>query len=85
VLKLAPPSTQNEKTYNKEVPKVVVLQAEPTQNPENKPLQHVVGKGESLVSIANRYKISAQLLAETNRLNLNDSLLEGQILQLPPD
>ena len=83
VLKLFPPAAQTEKTYNKEVPKVVLLDGVAPQFPENIPAQHTVEAGETLVSIANRYKISAQLLAELNRININEILLTGQILQLP--
>lgn len=82
-IKLYESRNLTDKSYNKDVPKVVLLSADAPENPCAKQVQHVVKDGETIVSIANRYKISAQLLAEVNRISLNDLLLSGQILQLP--
>lgn len=83
IIKLYEPRNQTDKSYNKDVPKVVVLSVDTPESPDNKQVQHVVKDGETLVSIANHYKISAQLLADVNRININELLFSGQILQLP--
>ncbi len=83
ILKLYEPRNLADKSYNKDVPKVVVLSVENPESPDTKQVQHVVKDGETPISIANRYKISAQLLADVNRISLNDLLFAGQILQLP--
>ncbi len=83
ILKLYEPRNLSDKSYNKDAPKVVVLSVDASESPDTKQVQHVVKDGETLISIANRYKISAQLLADVNRISLNDLLLAGQILQLP--
>lgn len=85
VLKLYQPKDQTDKSYNKEAPKVVVLSVNTSESPDAKAVQHVVKNGETLVSIANHYKISAQLLADVNRISLHELLLTGQVLQLPLD
>ncbi|MCC6413336.1 MAG: LysM peptidoglycan-binding domain-containing protein [Saprospiraceae bacterium] len=83
VLKLYPPKDQTDKSYNKDDVKVVVLSLNTSENPDTKHVQHVVKDGETIVSVANHYKISAQLLAEVNRISINEPLIAGQILQLP--
>src|SRR5690349_19827646 len=45
---------------------------------------HRVRKGESLVSIAPKYGLSAQRLAEMNNLSVNAQLRAGRRLSLPP-
>jgi len=83
VLKLYQPNDQTNKSYNKEAPNVVVLPISIPESPDSKPIQHVVKDGETLVYIANHYKISAQLFADYNRMNINDRLRTGQVLLLP--
>jgi membrane-bound lytic murein transglycosylase D len=47
------------------------------------PRTHRVRRGETLASIAPRYGLTAQRLAEMNRLSVNASLRAGRRLQLP--
>jgi uncharacterized protein YcbK (DUF882 family) len=46
--------------------------------------QHTVETGQSLGSIATRYRVSVTNLAAANKLNKNASLRVGQVLRIPP-
>jgi N-acetylmuramoyl-L-alanine amidase len=46
------------------------------------PLVHVIGRGDTLSHIANRYRVSLHRLRETNQLT-DDRVMVGQTLQIP--
>ena len=51
---------------------------------ESRPTTHRVRRGESLSGIAERYRVSVDLLVETNGISRPDQLQIGQVLDIPP-
>lgn len=47
--------------------------------------EYIVGQGQTLQQIAQRYQISVAALAAANRISPTESLKPGQVLQLPAD
>ena len=52
-------------------------------NPQKNHPTHIVQKGETIYSIAQRYSIGVQVLMQANGLGRNDRLLVGQKLAIP--
>lgn len=65
-------------------PKAKAIRASAKPNP-NQPLIHKVRAGETLTSIARRYNVLVQQLAEWNRMRPNDVLTRGRRLRIWPN
>lgn len=48
-------------------------------------VSHKVQKGETLVTIARRYKVGLQMLREANKLNPSDDLTVGRVILVPTE
>jgi len=48
-------------------------------------VSHKVQKGETLITIARRYKVGLQMLREANKLNQSEDLTVGRVLLVPTE
>lgn len=84
------------KKYDKKAPSMVKLEADVTwnghlcyqiimENPSFRFVDYTVLKGESLFSIARKFKVNEYMIKEKNNLSDYYGIKEGQVIKLPED